>query len=354
MFAEAAKTVRAPQAGERQEFYGRISPKNVAPLWEVLHGLVPAEPKTVSAPYRWRYADVRPHLLEACKLITADEAERRVLILENPALRGQSRAANTLFAGLQIIMPGEIAPPHRHVASALRFIVEGEGAYTAVDGERTTMYPGDFVITPSWTWHDHGHPGEGPMVWLDGLDMHMVNFFETSFRENDEVRAPRPAVREEGASLARFGNGMVPVNFRAKSKTSPIFNYPYVRTREALETMRKTDPLDAWHGWKLRYVNPINGEDAMPTLATCMQLLPKGMATKPYRSTANTVFIVVEGKGKSEIGGQTFDWQPHDIFVVPSWLTCVHTAVDEAVIFSFSDRGVQEKLDLFREQQLGA
>ena len=352
MFAQAADAVRAPQASERQDFYRRINPKSLAPLWEVLHGLVPAEPKSLCAPYRWRYTDVRPHLLEACKLITAQEAERRVLILENPSLRGKSCIARTLFAGLQIIMPGEIAPPHRHVAAALRFIVEGEGAYTAVDGERTTMYPGDFVITPSWTWHDHGHPGSGPMVWLDGLDMHMVNFFETSFRENDESRTAHPPVRPEGSSLARFGNSMLPVGHRSKSKTSPVFNYPYTRTREALALMQRTDPLDAWHGWKLRYVNPINGDDAIPTLATFMQLAPKGFETKPYRSTSNTVFIVVEGSGKSEIGGETFDWQPHDIFVVPSWMTCVHTAIEDTVLFSFSDQGVQQKLDLFREQKL--
>jgi gentisate 1,2-dioxygenase len=342
---------RVQPGGEREVFYDRISPKNLAPLWEVLHGLVPAEPKTVCKPHRWRYADVRPHLLEACKLITAQEAERRVLILENPSLRGQSRVTKTLFAGLQIIMPGEIAPPHRHVAAALRFIVEGEGAYTAVDGERTTMYPGDFVITPSWTWHDHGHPGEGPMVWLDGLDMHMVNFFETSFRENDETREARPPTRDEGASLARFGNGMLPVGHKSAGLTSPIFNYPYTRTREALDIMQRTDPLDPCHGYKLRYVNPVNGDDAIPTMATCMQLLPKGLVTKPYRSTANTVFVVVEGSGKTEIAGETFDWQPRDIFVVPSWLTCVHSATDQAVLFSFSDQGVQQKLGFWREQR---
>jgi len=352
MHARTATVPREQTPVERQAFYGRIGPKNLAPLWEVLHDLVRAEPQTVCAPHRWRYADVRPHLLEACKLITAQEAERRVLVLENPSLRGQSRVTRTLFAGLQIIMPGEIAPPHRHVAAALRFIVEGEGAYTAVDGERTTMYPGDFVITPSWTWHDHGHPGEGPMVWLDGLDMHMVNFFETSFRENDESRAAHPAVRPEGASLARFGNSMLPVGYHTSGMTSPVFNYPYARTREALEVMRRTDPLDEWHGWKLRYVNPVNGDDAIPTIATFMQLLPKGLATKPYRSTSSTVFIAVAGSGTTKVDDTTLDWQPHDIFVVPSWMTCVHTALEEAVLFSYSDQGVQQKLGLWRQEKL--
>jgi len=352
MHARTADLPRPESAGERTAFYERIGPKNLAPLWEVIRSLVPAEPQSVCAPYRWRYAETRPHLIEACKLISAQEAERRVLVLENPALRGQSRVTHTLFAGLQIIMPGEIAPPHRHVAAALRLIIEGRGAYTSVDGERTTMYPGDFVITPSFTWHDHGHPGDGPMVWLDGLDMHMVNFFEASFRESDESRAPHRPVRSEGASLARFGNGMLPMGFETAGKTSPIFNYPYRRTRAALDMMQRTDPIDDWHGQRVRYVNPVNGDDAIPTIATFMQLLPKGFVTKPYRSTASTVFVVVEGAGQTEVGAETLDWQQHDVFVVPSWMTCIHSATSEAVLFSYSDCGVQQKLGFWREEKL--
>jgi gentisate 1,2-dioxygenase len=118
--------------------------------------------------------------------------------------------------------------------------------------------------------------------------------------------------------------------------------------------MRRTDPLDEWHGYKLRYINPASGEDAIPTLATFMQLLPKGLATKPYRSTSSTVFAVVEGAGKTQVGGETFDWEPHDVFVVPSWMRCVHTAPEDAVLFSYSDQGVQQKLGFWREQRLPA
>src|SRR5262249_41663635 len=140
-------------------------------------------PQSVVAPYRWRYRETRPDLIESTTMITAKEAVRRVLVLENPNLRGQSKITNSMFGGLQIIMPGEVAPPHRHVAAALRFIIEGSGAFTSVDGERTYMRPGDFVVTPAWTWHDHGHEGDGPTVWLDGLDMHVVNLCEASFFE---------------------------------------------------------------------------------------------------------------------------------------------------------------------------
>ncbi|MFZ9137799.1 MAG: cupin domain-containing protein, partial [Hylemonella sp.] len=134
-----------------------MSPLHLTPLWEVLHALVPPQPNSPCVSTLWRYEQVRPFLQRAGELISAEEAVRRVLILENPGLRGKSAITQSLYAGLQLILPGEVAPSHRHTQSALRFIVEGTGAYTAVDGERTLMHPGDFIITPSWTWHDHGN-----------------------------------------------------------------------------------------------------------------------------------------------------------------------------------------------------
>src|SRR6478736_7813157 len=190
-------------ASERQDLYRRMDRHNLAPLWEVLHNLIPNEPATPAKPALWRYRDARPYLMEAGKLITAKEAVRRVLILENPGMRGESCATQSLYAGLQLILPGEIAPSHRHSQSALRFIVEGSGAYTAVDGERTIMKPGDFIITPSWTWHDHGNPGDTPVVWLDGLDIPMIRFFDAGFAENGTARSQQ-VTRKEGTSLARF------------------------------------------------------------------------------------------------------------------------------------------------------
>jgi hypothetical protein len=142
----------------RRDFYARIGEHAMTPLWEVLHDLVPPQPTTPCVPALWAYDAVRPYLMEAGELISAREAVRRVLVFENPALRGASSITHTLYAGLQLILPGEIAPAHRHTQSAIRFIVEGEGAYTAVDGERVAMSPGDFIVTPAWTWHDHGYP----------------------------------------------------------------------------------------------------------------------------------------------------------------------------------------------------
>jgi gentisate 1,2-dioxygenase len=298
----------------------------------------------------WRYDEVRPYLLRSGALISAKEAERRVLILENPALHGKAAATHTLYAGLQLILPGEVAPAHRHSQSALRFVLEGDGAYTAVDGERTYMSPGDFIITPSWTWHDHGNDTERPMVWLDGLDIPLVSFFDASFLEPGNAET-QLETRPAGDSLARYGSGLLPVDWKPRSKTSPIFSYPYARTREALEQMKRRQEWDPCHGLKLRYVDPSTGGSAMPTMSTFMQLLPQGFAGAPYRSTDGAVYVCVEGSGETCIGNETLAWGPRDIFVVPSWARHSHRAAAESVLFSFSDRTVQEKLGLWREER---
>jgi gentisate 1,2-dioxygenase len=335
---------------ERRAYYERIDAYNMAPLWEVLHALVTPEPASPVRPALWRYDEIRPCLMESGRIISAREAVRRVLILENPGLRGASQITRSLYAGLQLILPGEVAPAHRHTQSALRFVVEGEGAYTAVDGERTTMREGDFIITPAWTWHDHGNDGEGPMVWLDGLDIPIVQMLDASFAENGNAEQ-QMITRPEGDSPARFGQGVLPVDWKPSAKTSPVFSYPFARTRETLETMRRGGDPDPCHGWKLRYINPATGDWAMPTIGTFMQLLPG--ATEPYRSSDATVFVCVEGEGETRIGETTLTWGRRDVFVAPSWTTLTHHPKGEAVLFSFSDRPVQEKLGLFREERLG-
>ena len=218
-----------------------------------------------------------------------------MLVLENPGLRGQSKITTSLFAGVQMVIPGDVAPAHRHSQSALRFILEGKGAFTAVDGERTAMEPGDFVITPSMTWHDHSNETSEPMFWLDGLDIPMVQFFDASFAEGskeDQQKITRPPA----TVLPRYGHNLLPVDEKRTSKTSPIFNYPYAYTREALEQAKARNEWDACHGLKLKFSNPETGDFAMPTIGTFIQLLPKGFKTARYRSTDATVFAAIEGK----------------------------------------------------------
>ena len=334
---------------DREGFYRQIKSQNLVPLWERPHPT--AAPVSPAKPVHWDYDGVvRPFMMQAGSLITAKEAERRVLVLENPGVGGQYRVTNSLFAGLQLILPGEVAPAHRHTPSALRFIVEGEGAYTAVEGERTTMRPGDFVVTPSWTWHDHGNETDKPVVWLDGLDTPLVRTLDAGFAESANADS-QSISRPEGDSLARFGNNMVPVDWKPERKSSPVFNYPYARSREALDTLSRNGDPDLCHGYKLRYINPATGGSPMPTIGTFMALLPAGFSTAPYRSTDGTLYSVVEGTGETIVGDVTIRWKPRDLFVVPSWHRHHHRTASGAVLFSFSDRPVQEVLSLWREER---
>jgi gentisate 1,2-dioxygenase len=333
---------------ELKALYERLRKKNTAPLWEVLGEIVTPLPKARCAPALWKYDEVRALLMEAGELISAQEAERRVLVLENPTLRGGSQITPTLYAGVQLVMPGETAPTHRHSASALRFVLEsGEGAYTAVDGERTTMHAGDFILTPSWTYHDHGNPSDAPAIWLDGLDIPMVNMFSASFAEHhpDETQ---PVTRPEGDALTRYGTALMPVDF-TPGRRSPLLSYPYARSRDALDRLARNGPVHPTHGIKMQYVNPATGGYPMPTIAAFLQLLPSGFETAEYRSTDATVFCIAEGRGTSRVGDQAFAWGPRDIFVVPSWQPVSHTPQGEAVLFSFSDRPAQKALGLWRE-----
>jgi gentisate 1,2-dioxygenase len=335
--------------GEREQYYESLKPLGMTPLWEVLHSLVPPQPTPAIKPVLFDYnRDVRPKLMQAGALVTAEEAIRRVLILENPGLPGGSCLTQSLYAGLQLILPGEVAPAHRHSQSALRFVIEGSGAYTAVNGERTTMQPGDFVITPNWAWHDHGNESDAPMVWLDGLDIPLVRFLDAGFAENSNAPVQEVS-RPEGDSAARFAANMLPVDWKPATPSSPIFNYPYARSREALAELAQNGDPDRCHGYKMRYINPATGGPAIPTIGTALQLLPGGQATSPYQASDSSIFVVVEGTGHSMIGGQRFVWKPRDIFVVPSWVSVTHHPQNESVFFSFSDRPVQEALGLWRE-----
>ena len=346
-----ASVPKAQVRNPRQDLYRRIEKHNFAPLWEVYHDLIPDEPKTRCRPAIWKWTDARPFLMEAGALITAKEALRRVLVLQNPGMPGESCVTQGLFAGYQLILPGEIAPSHRHSQSALRFVLEGAGAYTAVDGERTTMHPGDFIITPSWTWHDHGNPGPDPVIWLDGLDLPVVATFAAQFHE-PYAEDVQPISRGEGASLARYGNNLKPLGAVAPfGKTSPIFSYPYARSRETLARIAKEGDADACHGWKMEFINPLTGGHAMPTIAAYIQLLPKGLRTQPYRSTDGTVYSVVEGSGRVTIGEASFEFGRLDSFVVPSWMPMSMTSDSECVLFSFSDRPGQDAMGLWREKR---
>jgi gentisate 1,2-dioxygenase len=334
--------------GTRDEYYERMARSGLTPLWTVMAETVPREPSPACKPAYWNYAeDIRPALVEAGDLISAEEAQRRVLILNNPSLpRGATR---TLLCAMQLIKCGEIAPAHRHTQSALRMVVEGDGAYTAVNGERTYMRPGDFIVTPAWTWHDHGKDTEGSMIWLDGLDIPLVNHLGATFSE--EYESPQVAEsRRPDHSRAKYGSGLLPLEPVTPTHHSPVFSYPYEKAREALEMLRREDEWDASSGLKMKYANPVTGGHVLPTISSFIQLLPKGFAGTSYRSTESTVATVIEGRGRARVGDRVYTFGPKDVFVVPNWTWVSLEADEDTVIFSYSDRATLEKLALFREE----
>jgi gentisate 1,2-dioxygenase len=346
--AERAADPKHNVEAARQSYYERISKYDMAPLWEKLRELVGKEPRTQCVPAIWRFRDVKAMVMESADLISAKEAERRVLVLENPALRGQSRITQTLYAGLQLIMPGEVAAAHRHTASAIRLIMDGAGAYTSVEGERTYMSPGDFVLTANWTTHDHGNTTDTPMIWLDVLDLPTVNFFEAMFAEHLDEES-QPVRHADGDSAAFYASGVLPDGAVIATKRSPVVNYTYARTRPILDRMRKAGDIDPRHGTRVRYANPVTGGWVMPTMGAQLALLPAGFAGEGYRATDGTIFVCVEGEGATRIGETQFDWSPGDVFIAPPWQRYAHAAAKESVLFSISDRPAQEALGIWRE-----
>ncbi|WP_071795988.1 cupin domain-containing protein [Natronohydrobacter thiooxidans] len=335
----------------RQDFYDRIEPGSLVPLWERMKGLVPPEPTNKTHAHVWRYDEVKPLLLEAGDLLTAAEAERRVLIFENPAFPETSRINSTLYAGMQLILPGETAPAHRHAAGAMRFILESDGGYTTVNGERAEMARGDLVITPGGAWHDHGHGGKGPCIWIDVLDAPLVNIFECSFSE-ELGDAAQKITRETGHARAEFGSGMLPMQpYSPFGKTSPIFAYSYERARAALVTLAKSSPADPHDGYALRYANPLDGGWIMPTISSWLTYLPAGFTGLPSRATENMGIVVAQGHLTLDLDGTRYELGLNDVMAVPGWTWRTMSASEDTILFHFSDRSAQEKLGIWRRQR---
>ena len=335
-----------------EALYAEMEPEGLFPLWESLAALVLPQPNSPARVHKWVYESARDYLMRAGDLISAKQAERRVLILENPGLPGHSGITPSLYAGLQLILPGEVAPAHRHSQCALRFVLEGDGAYTSVDGEKAVMRPFDLVLTPGGQWHDHGNPTDAPMIWLDGLDIPTVRHFDASFMEHyaeDQFPEQAPA----GDSLNRYGRNMRPLKGRVADRRpahQPLFHYPYAEWRPALDALAGSGAaIDPHLGHALEFMNPIDGGPIMATISAHVRLLPEGFVSQPRRSTEGSIFVVVEGHGEAVIEGETMPLKPRDILVAPSWKTTVFRADSRLVLFCYSDKVCQEKLNLYKE-----
>lgn len=335
---------------QREVLYADLAKESLAPLWSSLHELVPPHPCSAMRPAVWRYADLRPLLMRAGALISAEEAIRRVLILENPGAPGSSAVTSTLYAGLQLILPGEIAPAHRHTQSAFRFVIEGRGAFTTVRGERFAMSPGDLILTPNSEWHDHGHEGKEPVVWLDGLDIPLVRALQAGFAESASSLAQQLEV-PDGYNRATWGSGLrIPDRSAAPCRLVERFVYPYSEWRTALDAYAKAARPDAAGVFTLEFSNPLDGSSVLPTMSAYCHLVPENTTTRWQRRTDGVVHHVVEGEGFVDAGEFRSAISPRDTFVVPGWTRFRLSAARDLVVFSYSDRATQARLGLWRSQ----
>lgn len=315
---------------------------NVRPLWEspTAHKVGGAGPE----PHLWRWEIMRPLMLGTTRVQSPAAVERRVLSLVNPEnhLIEDESTVRTISAALQILLPGEVARPHRHSMNALRFVLEGSGAYTIVDGKRCLMEEGDLILTPGWCWHAHEHLGSSPIIWLDVLDVPFHNIIGTSEFEPGPVH-DIPNTFDDSA-FAQMG--FLPAAVDGDPAYSPMFRYSKKAAIEAL----KSAPTAPDGSRRLRYVNPVTGGTVM-TLLDCMLLeLSGGQPTRPFRTNANAVVAVMDGEGESMIGRRTVQWARKDVFTIPQGQKVSHTAKAPAQLFITSDREVYRRLGLLREE----
>lgn len=346
----------ASQPETTVDSYAAIEKLGAAPLWRYYGDLFLREPRSRAVPYVWRYAELRPHMEQFVHTLSLEEAERRVLMLVNPALREPPATLQTLYAGLQIIVPGETAQAHRHASGAFRFIIEGRGACTTVNGERVHMNPGDLLLTPSWHWHDHEDEGEGPMIWLDGLDYPLVNMLEAGFFQLYSERMQTRLVPDD-ISTRQFIHGQLRPTWEVPNGPhTPIGKYPWSETAAAFADIGDDAEGSAHDGILLEYTNPWNGGPVMPTIACHAQRLAPGFRGAAHRHTSNTIFHVVRGSGATIVDGERLEWSQHDTFAVPLWAVHEHlnaSGDEDVVLFSYTDEPVMRQLGLWREQPMG-
>ena len=338
---------------QQHRFYEQLPEAHAAPLWKALGSLLPSQPTGAAAPVVWRYEELRPLLLEAGEIVSAEEASRRVLMLVNPSLPAeQSAAARNLYAGLQLVLPGEAAPAHRHAAAALRVIIEGEGAFTAVDGERTHMRRGDLVLTPSWAWHDHGNLGDEPAIWLDGLDLPLINAMESNFF-GGAIEGAQKELRPPDTTLRTYGEGWLqPAWTKWDKPYTPLVTHPWSRTERVLRDALEAGLGSPADGAIFRFTNPLTGGHALPSMGCTVQALAPGQRTAAHRHTSSAVYHVIGGTGQTIVDGVELAWAPHDTFALPGWAAHEHHNLGDepAFLFAFTDEPALEALGWLAEE----
>jgi len=326
-----------------------MAQKNLSGYWRLGMEGLPSEPVTSVEPCLWKWADVHESLQRAGDVISLENSERRVVRLVNPGLdQKHAFATHTIQISFQYVKPGENARAHRHTPAALRFVVQGNGAYTTVNGQQCVMEPGDLILTPKLTWHDHSNDSNEPMLWLDGLDFPLVTALHQVMQERYSER--RQAIEKSSEEVMnQLGNSI-----RHGLPLADFFHYKWRDTEPALRALANSPAArDRFDGFVLEYRNPLTKGPTMTTIQCAVQLLPANDETETHRHTSTVIYHVFCGKGATQIGGRRFDWEKGDSFVVPLWYDHRHlnrSSSDEAILFSMSDAPVLKALDLYREE----
>ncbi len=344
---------RVTDTPELEAYYKELANLGAGALWTVANDIEPWEPRTSSVPMLWKYADLRSLVLKSSELVTPEQAGRRVVYLVNDKRKDVSAAVGWLYTGIQVTRPGESTSAHRHKASALRFIMEGEGGYTVVDGNKVTFEVNDFVITPNSTWHEHGvNPDGKTCIWQDGLDIPLINALEANDYAVFDGKQPLKA--KENELPISFGTaGLRPSVTNWDKPYSPLLKYAWKEVYPALQKNAALGLSSPFDGTLMHYTNPLTGGHVMQTMGASIQLLNPKEHTKAHQHTGSFVYQCAKGYGYSVIDGKRFDWKERDIFCVPSWAMHEHVNLSEtedAVLFSFNDLPTMEKLGLYQER----
>lgn len=331
------------------EYVQGLRSRHTLPLWPSLRQVLPYHaPVARAEPTLWRYRQIRPDLLRAGELTPIEKAERRVLVLCNPGLGLENmQATPTIYIGLQLILPNETAPNHRHTPSAIRFVVEGSGGFTLVDGEKLPMERGDLILTPAGLWHEHGHEGSGPVIWMDALDLPLIYGIGASYVvEGRAQQLSRPV----GYSTARYRHaGVTPYrSLDGRGGSYPLLRFPWRSVREALESLAGITPADELV--HLAYVNPETGRECLPTLGFSVVMLRPGESIAMDRRSASSVLHVVEGRGTAQIAGSTHAFEESDTMAVPNHapvLLVNGSARAPCFLFVVDDAPLHRKLGIF-------
>ncbi|RQG94832.1 cupin domain-containing protein [Natrarchaeobius chitinivorans] len=330
-----------------------IDDRNLRTMWDVHDQW--SSPDTDLEPYLWEWEDIEASLRtieEEAPLEDLPQGIRRSLALRTP---GSDITSSTIAAFYQTVTPGEVAGAHRHNVGAFRFVVEGnDKMYTVVEGEEFPMEPGDLILTPNWTYHDHENQSDETAVWVDVLDWPFIGSALGAPIFDNHKEFEQPVDKEQGYYNSQFGT-MRPANDNAsRFRDTPPYRFSWEETYDVLTTAADNDQAyDPYNGVNMEYVNPETGQGpVMSTIALRQQMLRDGDSTKTHKHNTSEIYYVVKGAGKTEVGDETLEWSEKDSFVVPPGKWHSHeTTADESVLFAMSDRPIFDAFNLYHEER---